>query len=67
MNAKGDYSFKIADDDGNVISQEQIPSGTIRTYTAVKTLEAGSYHVTVVNGSHTRGDEPVIQIQVTKA
>lgn len=67
MNAKGDYSFKIADDEGNVISQEQIPSGTIRTYTAVKTLEAGSYHVTVVNGSHTRGDEPVIQIQVTKA
>lgn len=67
MNAKGDYSFKISDDDGNVISQEQIPSGTIRTYTAVKTLEAGSYHVTVVNGSHTRGDEPVIQIQVTKA
>ena len=67
MDGKGDYYIRITDDSGNVISNAQIPSGTIRTYTSVKSLEKGSYHLTVVNGSHTMGEQPTIQIQVMKA
>ncbi len=67
MRANGEYFIKITDDNGNVISNEAVPDGALRTYTSVKTLEAGSYHVTAVNGRHSVGDMPSFQIQVNKS
>lgn len=66
MNGNGDYRVRILDDNGNIISEDQIPTGTVRTYTTVKTLEKGSYHITVVNGSHTAGEQPTFRLQVMK-
>lgn len=66
MNGNGDYTARVTDDQGKVVSEQAFPTGTIRTYNATLELEPGNYHFSVINGRHTLGESPSFSVQVNK-
>lgn len=67
MNGNGEYTARVTDDHGVVVSEQAFPTGTFRTYTATVELEPGIYHFSVVNGRHTIGESPSFSVQVSKS
>ena len=66
MNASGDYSVRLENDDGAVVTSGGIPSGGSRTYILQTGLEPGYYKIFIVNGSGTRGEKPVVAVQINR-
>ena len=66
MQSDGIYYAKITDERGNVVSENEIPAGSIRTLTANMHLESGKYKLILVNGKGTVGDNPTFSIQMKK-
>lgn len=64
MNAKGDYTVILQDDEGNVACQGEISDGTIRMYQQTVTLEPDDYEVYIESGEGTVGEHPTISILV---
>ena len=66
MNSKGDYSVRIEKDNGETVSDKQVPSGVLMTYTDRLSLESGNYRIIIVSGKDTVGEHPSISVQVNK-
>lgn len=66
MKADGEYIARIVDENGNTVSEDEFPQGSIRSLTANKHLEPGHYELIMVAGKGTVGDTPVFSIQVNK-
>ena len=66
MNSKGEYSVRIEKDNGETVSDKQVPSGVLMTYTDRLSLESGNYRIIIVSGKDTVGEHPSISVQVNK-
>lgn len=66
MKADGEYTAKLVDENGNVVSEDEIPEGSIRTLSVNKQLEPGHYQLIMHNGKGSNGDTPVFSVQVNK-
>ena len=66
MNAEGDYSVRIENDNGDYISGGSVSSGALKMYSENTALEAGSYKLIIINGTGTRGEKPVISVQINR-
>ena len=64
MNAQGDYTVILQDDEGNVACQDEIADGTIRIYQQTVTLEPDDYEVYIEAGEGSVGEHPTISIIV---
>jgi len=66
LNSKGEYSVMIEKDNGETVSDKQVPSGVLMTYTDRLSLESGNYRIIIVSGKDTVGEHPSISVQVNK-
>lgn len=66
MKADGEYTAKLVDENGNVVSEDAFPAGSLRTLSVNKHLEPGHYELIMVNGKGTLGDTPNFSLQINK-
>ncbi len=65
MNASGSYSVRIENAQGDTVAGGLITSSAFKVYNRQIGLEPGEYRIYVVNGIGTKGEKPVINVQVT--
>ena len=66
MKADGEYTAKLVDENGDVVSEDAFPEGALRTLSVNKHLEPGHYQLVMYNGKGTIGDTPTFSVQVNK-
>ena len=65
MNSSGSYSVRIENAGGDTVAGGLITSGAFKVYNKQIRLEPGEYRIFVVNGTGTKGEKPVISVEVT--
>ena len=65
MNSSGNYSVRIENAQGDTVAGGLIASGAFKAYNKQIRLEPGEYRIFVVNGTGTKGEKPVISVEVT--
>ena len=66
MNSDGEYSVRIEKDNGGSVSGGPVSSGAVKVYSRNTTLEAGSYKLYIISGTGTKGEKPVISVQINR-
>ena len=65
MNSSGSYSVRVENAGGDTVAGGLITSGAFKAYNKQIRLEPGEYSIFVVNGTGTKGEKPVISVEVT--
>ena len=66
LNSAGEYSVRLEKENGEVVSDKQVPTGMLMTNSDRIHLEPGNYNIIVVSGEGTPGEHPSISIQVNR-
>lgn len=66
MNSDGEYSVRIEKDNGGSVSGRPVSSGAVKVYSRNTTLETGSYKLYIISGTGTKGEKPVISVQINR-
>ncbi|MBR3141729.1 MAG: CPBP family intramembrane metalloprotease [Clostridiales bacterium] len=66
MNSDGEYSVRIEKDNGGSVSGGPVSSGAVKVYSRNTTLETGSYKLYIISGTGTKGEKPVISVQINR-
>lgn len=67
LNSDGNYDMKIEDLNEEIIWQDSIPTGNVRTYSGKAHLDSGYYYFRIVNKENSLNDQPVFSVQIKTA
>ena len=67
LNSDGNYDMKIEDLNEEIVWQDSIPAGNVRTYSGKAHLDPGYYYFRIVNKENSLNDQPVFSVQIKTA